>query len=351
MIYPNARHVLTNFDDPSKYVFGLDGLRAIAVSLVFLGHYHPAFPGPAFGVQMFFVVSGFIITRTLLSEYQISATIKINRFYLRRFLRLSPVLLVSTAVILLAWTAVGRSFEPMAAVSSVLYFSNYWQAYANSDIYMMPLWSLAIEEHFYLLFPTLLLLSLPRFRRAVWPFLILSFVVLLWRVTLWQWGASAWLIYLRTDTRIDALLFGVVLAMLPTTKISDRLRGIATVGLAILVGSFVFRDPEFRSTLLYTLQAIGCSGIMAYLLFSADTLATAGRRVLESAAPKLLGKMSYSIYLWHLPTLKILEQVTGDSLTVTLIAAVLTFGLSWATYSLIEIPMLSIRHRFGSHAS
>ncbi len=110
---------------------------------------------------------------------------------------------------------------------------------------MMPVWSLAIEEHFYLLFPTLLLLSLRKFGKSVLPFIILSVAVLLWRVTLWQWGTSAWLIYLRTDTRIDALLFGVVLALLPTSAFKDRLRGIAVLGAAILIGSFAFRIRSF----------------------------------------------------------------------------------------------------------
>jgi peptidoglycan/LPS O-acetylase OafA/YrhL len=341
----------TNSGNPAKYVFGLDGLRAIAVMLVFLGHYGIIGPGPAFGVQMFFVVSGFIIARMLLAEYQEAGTINVPRFYLRRFLRLSPVLMASIAVIVMGWTLVGRAFEPMAVVSSVFYFSNYWQIYSGSDIYLMPLWSLAIEEHFYLIFPTMLLVCL-RFGTHLRPFLVACLIVLSWRIYLWETGTEAWDIYLRTDTRIDALLFGVVLAMIAS---AEPLNGLglgwaSLAGVAVMVGSFLFRDATFRSTLMYTLQAAGFAGVAAYLLFSKHQLAHLLRKGLEGDAPKFVGKMSYSIYLWHLPTLKILEQAAGKSAIITLAATLATLALSFLSYRFIEKPMLSIRHRFGSHA-
>jgi peptidoglycan/LPS O-acetylase OafA/YrhL len=286
-----------------SYVYGLDGFRAIAVALVFFGHYRLIGAGAMFGVQLFFVISGLIITKVLLGEWTEEGKISVKRFYARRFLRLSPALYVSIPIIVAAWTLAGRSLDWPAISAAALYYSNYYLSFhPTSDLYYMPLWSLAVEEHYYLIFPAALVLVLKFFRVGrAWPFVIAFAAVLVWRSILYMITKDFNAIYLRTDTRIDALLAGVVVALVISTASGfKRYRPLAwalsALGLVLLGVSAVIRNEAFRSTVMYTLQSVGIGAVLCQVLYGGGRLMVLARQFLEGRILKTLGKWSYSIY-------------------------------------------------------
>lgn len=141
----------------SPYLPALDGIRAICILLVFVGHqgFDKVIPG-GIGVTIFFFLSGFLITNILFAEYRKAGRISLRNFYMRRLLRLYPALLFMLGVFTLYLTCTGQAFAGSELVAALFYFENYHRLYINpaADQFWI-LWSLAIEEHFYLVFPFL----------------------------------------------------------------------------------------------------------------------------------------------------------------------------------------------------
>jgi peptidoglycan/LPS O-acetylase OafA/YrhL len=193
---------------------GLDGVRAISILIVMLSHsgLENVFPG-VFGVTIFFFLSGFLITNLLLDEYSRSGTIHIGNFYVRRFLRLYPTLVAYVASVVVVLALVGKSVDGIGIAGALFYFANYLYAFASPhlDDIGVHLWSLSIEEHFYLFFPPLLLLLLNRRLEPVTTMLALCVLALAIRCILGlvterdfflQYSTAA------TEARFDSILFG-----------------------------------------------------------------------------------------------------------------------------------------------
>lgn len=349
------------------YIPSLDGLRAISILLVLCAHYLSArvFPG-GLGVYVFFVISGFLISRLLFAERKAIGGNDLKNFYERRFLRLYPVISVYTLVIVAFYLSVNRQIDWLQPLSALFYFANYLYAHRELDLLTpapMPFgifWSLSLEEHFYLVFPLLFVLVRGRSRALVWIMIGVCAACLAWRLvsaSLHPEYLSTSIIFVRTDFRADSIAFGVLLAALCEQEGGRRFVKAASrplwwaVALATLLLCLLVRDPFFRETIRYTLFGISLMLLISSAIF--DPRLKVLQTILNFPAILWIGRLSYSLYVWHyLPRLLgplVLGQAASASLrigfdfAVTLLAAVLS-------YRLVERPILTLRHRLGSRA-
>jgi peptidoglycan/LPS O-acetylase OafA/YrhL len=297
---------------PNFYVPALDGMRAIAFFFVFVAHAQPfkVLPG-GFGVTVFFFWSGYLITSLLRDEARKTGTISLKGFYLRRVLRIFPPCYL-TVIVVSALAAAGILYnrESYASlVSAFLYFSNYWNILGRGNLPagLGILWSLAVEEHYYLLFPLLFAWFVRRLmnrNRQAAVLISLCLAALLWRCYRSFVMHSSWEnIYEGTDTRFDSILAGCVLAIVANPRLGDRVEwlrkhaaGLACGGAVIILLCFVYRDRFFRDTFRYTLLEIGLMPIFFLLTLPRRSCLV---RCLEWRGLRHLGQISYSMYLIH----------------------------------------------------
>jgi peptidoglycan/LPS O-acetylase OafA/YrhL len=360
-------------DGAGAYIPALDGLRAVAILLVLGAHagLERVLPG-AFGVTLFFFISGYLITRQLLAQLARTARLDLPNFYLRRVLRLAPAGLVYVMASGLAYVAAGGRIGAFGWFSAVFYGANFydlWIGYRSTLAGVRHpfniLWSLAIEEHFYVAWPVLLG-AIWRWRFAAASLLVLCVAVLLWRFYLFDhctWNFSAicgraqinpqWRynrLYQGTDTRIDSIAWGALLALLefrwPGLKRFQR--GLWPGGLVLLAGSFVATSGDFGHQVLRTsVQGVALAWIFPALLRGESAL----RRLLCAPLALWIGRLSYSLYLWHWGAFAVADRIAGsDKLLWLSVGLPLAVGLAMASYFLIEQPMLKFRRRAGSHA-
>jgi peptidoglycan/LPS O-acetylase OafA/YrhL len=337
----------------------LDGLRAIAVLLVFFAHsgLDHMIPG-GFGVTVFFVLSGYLITTLMRIEHSRKGRIDFRSFYLRRFLRLMPPLtiVVTLAALLSAASLIDGYFSWAGLLSALFYFGNY-QLIAN-DFNGMPggigvVWSLAIEEHFYLLFPPLALLLLRdgRAARSIGVISLLCAAVLAWRGWLVFHGASVNYLTMATDTRVDAILIGSLMALvrnpwLDPEPVVPALPdwAIATVCVGVLLATVLYRDEVFRLTLRFTLQSLAVAGLIHLAVARADRRAFAW---LGAAPLVYIGSISYTIYLSHHMILLGLAKHWPQLgwFWLTLAGALVTLAVAEPMRRWVELPCTRLRQR------
>jgi peptidoglycan/LPS O-acetylase OafA/YrhL len=274
----------------------LDGLRGFAVSVVVGLHYFAWPAGGDLGVDLFFVLSGFLITTLLVGDHA-RGEISLGRFYGRRARRLVPGLATMLALYLVVEAARGRNaLEPV--LLGGLYFANFAQAFQHPNPLdhtgLEPLWSLSQEEQFYLVWP-LLLFALLRRRTLAWLSTIFA-VLVLYRAILVFEGAGHWRVYFGPDTHADGLVAGAILAIF---RFRHRLRvppllanaGLVVFWVALLVHPFL---PAWQAWGLPIAEA-------ACVILVASAVAETQLREALSARPLVwLGRISYSLYLWNL---------------------------------------------------
>jgi peptidoglycan/LPS O-acetylase OafA/YrhL len=340
----------------------LDGVRALAIGLVVLGHIDDvlrpgagAFPGGVLGVDVFFVLSGFLITRLLLEEGDLTGRLSLARFYGRRATRLLPALALFL-VGHIVWVVttdfpITRGDEAKSLLFIVLYLGNWSHKLGSGLLFGLGhLWSLSVEEQFYLVWPCVLLVvrRRPSLLRAVIALGIVTAIVV--RIALWS-GEGSWIqIFSRTDARMDALLIGAALALahasgaLARVPIAAR-RGMAVAGLAWIVGSALVVEPS--SSFLFhggfTLVALAAAALIAGIVDDPWWLSG----LLSRRGPRLIGRVSYGLYLWHgLVLVWVQMEMPGSSDAVVLaVAAVLTALVVGASWLLVERPILDWGHR------
>lgn len=350
----------------TSYVPALDGFRGVAIMVVVVSHYGLGhlIPG-GFGVTLFFFISGFLITRLLIAEHGKHNRIDIGSFYLRRVLRLYPALLVMVALAIGFTLAMDCGLQPGAVFSMLFYYRNYYMVFGGSTA--LPncsrifdiTWSLAIEEHFYLFFPLLFLILFRRPRLLVGIMIISIVAVLAWRLRIVATDGLTELtvhrIYHLTDTRLDAIMFGCLVSLiLHLDQHGTYLRQVSkpsifagTVGL--LLFTFIYRDAAFRETWRYTLQGIALSGILPAVLYTAPYASM--KRALSRPSLVMIGKLSYSLYLFHWVGICVAENlVGGPRLTAPWLLTAVPLGivLSVVSYQYVEKPTAKLRKRFGS---
>lgn len=342
----------------------LDGIRAVSFLIVFLSHAYLGniVPG-AFGVTVFFFLSGYLITTLLRLEYDNSGRVSFRDFYLRRALRiLPPFYTVLILAVILTWLGVSPgSLRIDALVAVFAHVANYWiifRGYSGMPAGTGAYWSLAVEEHFYLVFPLVYVLlqrvlARQRFRQALF-LLVCCVAVLIWRILLVSRGhVGEYRTYLATDTRIDSILFGCALAV-GGNPILDRLPGSPSLwrwlflplGVFLLFVTFVYHDESFRETFLYSLQGIGLIPIFVVAIREPGWGVF---RLLNLPLVRQIGVLSYSLYLVHHVMLFLFEKQFPNISPVAwacgaLVASIL---VALAIHALIEKPCGQLRKRLA----
>jgi peptidoglycan/LPS O-acetylase OafA/YrhL len=298
----------------------LDGIRALAVSMVLLAHsgLEDIVPG-GLGVTVFFVLSGYLISTLMRSEQATTGTIDFQGFYLRRFIRLMPPLAIVTVVagLLAAAAVIDGGFTGNGLLAVLFYYGNYFVI--AHDFNGLPaglgvVWSLAVEEHFYLLYPPLAALLLKAGRPGVSAATLLSLcgLVLAWRCWLVYQGASDSYITMSTDTRIDAILVGCLMALwrnpwLDAVPPANAIREgvIVAVCVGILLATLLYRNEVFRQTLRYTVQSLAVAPLISIAITRA---ADWPFRWLNARPLVYVGTISYTLYLSHHVILLLVEK-------------------------------------------
>lgn len=346
----------------SLYIPSLDGIRAISFFLVFFAHagLGGIVPG-GFGVSIFFLLSGFLITTLLRTEFARYQHISLRDFYLRRVLRILPPLYVALALAMVL-SSVGREAPgiPFAGtLAQALQVSNYYEIYASSPA-IMPgtgvLWSLAVEEHFYLIFPLLYVWMLPRFSpgRQALVLLGLCAAALVWRCILYFYlHAGTLLTYYASDARFDSILLGCVFAVSANPVLRDplhgwflqRLKWLVPLGFLVLLGTFLERDAGFRETLRYTLQGLA----LIPLFIAAIHYQKSWPVVFLNLPPvRFLGVLSYSLYLCHAIIMVTIERVwTANPVLTSAVSLACALAFATLVHYWIERPCTKIRKRLS----
>ncbi|HET7788152.1 MAG TPA: acyltransferase [Myxococcales bacterium] len=339
----------------------LDGIRAASFMLVFLAHsgLEEVVPG-GLGVTTFFFLSGFLITTLMRKELEETGQVSFRHFYLRRALRILPpfytVLLGAALLSSVGVLAGPPQLHPLLA--QAFHFANYWTVRHGYDgqvggtgVY----WSLAVEEHFYLLFPMIFILlhrflKSPRSRAAfLWAACL---GILAWRCVL-VFGADVIpnRTYLASDTRFDSILFGCALALVgnpaldPATETSRArwLRLGLPASVALMLGSLLFREPRFRETFRYSLQ-----GLALYPLFicAVRNPQWGPFRLLNHPVARRIGALSYSLYLLHhVVIFGVKHWLSIHPLFQSLIAFAIAYALAETIWRFIEKPCARLRGR------
>jgi len=346
--------------DKQTHIPSLDGIRGIAALLVFVSHagLDDVIPG-GFGVTIFFFLSGYLITTLLRQEFAKTESISLRRFYLRRVYRiLPPMYIVLAILILLAWADVVPSNMELGAVAAqFVQVTNYYLIlHGPSHLvpFTIPMWSLAIEEHFYLIFPVAFAFLLRHYdyRRVAAIFLVVCAAVLLWRCYLFMGLGVSWrYTYMATDTRIDSLLYGCTLGVwcnpwldrpIPDTH---RRRWILLLILSVglLLFTFLYREPAFRETFRYSIQGIALFPIfLCAVRFHTWPIFS----WLELRLVRGLGLISYTFYLCHFACLRIVEErLHATAIVRGVVAFVLAVAFSTLMYVLIERNLAAVRRR------
>ena len=346
------------------HIPSLDGMRAIAVLMVFLSHsgFHHLVPG-GLGVTVFFFLSGYLITTLLRMEYENTNKINLKSFYLRRVYRLFPPLYI---VIFISWITVVSGIFPhkltlIGTGSQLLQFTNYHIIFEGKNG-LLPglgiLWSLAVEEHFYLIFP-LLYLTLRRkvnTRTSLTVFAAVCTGILIWRfIFVFTWGlpegypdAGVYAYtYYASEARIDSLLMGCIMAVgfnpaLARVQISQLKRNsLIITGFMAILFSLLYRDPEFRETWRYTLQGIALMPIFYFAIRDPNLPIF---KPLNFAPLVYIGKISYTFYLSHYLFIYLAIELAGSSLlTKNILGFSITFLFSAAMYHFIEKYFAKLR--------
>jgi peptidoglycan/LPS O-acetylase OafA/YrhL len=329
---------------------GLDGLRGFAILLVLADHSGIGIAAGAgqLGVTIFFVLSGFLITTLLLEERARSGRVSFRRFYWRRALRLLPALAALLGVVALLLAVAGRAGEIAGDIVPVLFYVMNWTTVAGHNPGLLShTWSLSIEEQFYFVWPVVLIAMLAIARgRLLWVAALLIGVTLtatVLRVLLWEGPAAYYRVYEGTDTRMDALAIGCLLAIAFVRRpVVVPPIAMAAMAAAILI-TLRTTTVESMATIGLSVTALAAAGMVAgAAMGSAD-------RVLAWRPLAYLGVISYGLYLWHRPVMRAFtESGLGGVPWAVAVMFALSIGLALLSRRLIEDPFLRLKDRYFS---
>ena len=347
----------------------VQGLRALAVLLVVAYHADLPVPGGFIGVDIFFVISGFVITLLLLREWTKDPRYRLRRFWAGRVRRILPALTVVVLSVLL----LSALFEDPSgaqqqtvrtAVASLLMVSNVFLERTGSNYFLDPsyvnpllnTWSLGVEEQFYILFPLLFVIlvyrSRGRLRFFAYGLGLLTLISFTWSVFLTYTTQPLPLIpnsetfaFFSVTTRAWQFTLGALLAVAAYKQVSinrSLRQALGLVGaLLVLVGAFAITSLTPYPGIAALLPSLGAAGLIAAGIGGSWS----GTALLTSRISTYIGDRSYSIYLWHWPLLVFAGIVFAEALVGTVIALVLTLVLSVATYRWVENPFRFARKR------
>lgn len=345
-----------------RYIPGLDGLRALAVISIILFHLNSQLlPGGFLGVDTFFVISGYLITALLISEYKQYGYINLMEFWIKRMKRLLPAVLFMMGIVL-SYTVF---FEPEIikeiksdVLAAVFYVSNWWYILQDLDYFnqfsiepLKHLWSLAVEEQFYLLYPILLLVLLKSkdIKFTFYSLVVVSILSAILMITLTGADMNLSRVYFGTDTRLQTLLLGSILAIIwPPFRLKvdmpkKYIKIIDSVGVvSIFMLVLIFFKVSDNDLWLYNGGFFLISLITLLVISSAVVPSGYLSRVLGNHIFVFIGKRSYSLYLWHYPIIVFVHSyfVAGQiPFYVYLIDIVLMLLFTEFSYRFIERPI------------
>jgi peptidoglycan/LPS O-acetylase OafA/YrhL len=354
-----------------RKIDALDGFRGVAVLIVVAVHLPFAVPslflyrnghqtfrspvveGGGFGVDAFFVLSGFLITAILLRDQASGGRVRFGAFYRRRALRLLPALLVFICLYLYySWiTGLPDAREPWWVLSIIFYYSNTSLRHVPLPPSVSHLWSLAVEEQFYLIWPLCLSLFLA-LRRRLTPTICglvgTIAVIAIHRAYMWNHGTPRNVLYTRLDTRGDALLVGCLLAQLWVRNKLPK-RGVQLAGWVALALYLYLVHVGARNPFLYrggyTLIAVAVGVILLAVLETEWVV----NRVLRARPLRALGRVSYGLYIWHLPIFYAVQRYghTWRPPVQMIIALGLSALATYGSWVLVERPFLRWKDRLA----
>ncbi len=358
----NAPHI--------AYRPGLDGLRALAVGAVFLYHSRIDWlPGGFLGVDLFFVLSGYLITSLLLVEWEARNRIDLRRFWLRRARRLLPALVVvvlGSLVLAAIFARQDLAHTRSDAISSLFYYAN-WHLIAANQSYFNVMgnpsllghtWSLAIEEQFYIFWPLILVPCLVLVGRKRLPMLVIAGIA--------ASAALMWILYnpidpsrdyYGTDTRAFLLLMGILLALV--WPWIERMRRavplIELLGVAALIGTVLLflRMQDFSPT-FYRGGDLAAAFCFVVLIGAVAHPGTGLGPALGITPLRWVGERSYGIYLWHLPIVLLLRpgvDVPWTGPGVVVLQAAIVLAAATLSFRYVEEPIRSgrLQRRLAQH--
>ena len=338
----------------------LDGLRGIAVMAVVLFHTVPqALPGGFLGVDVFFALSGYLITRLLLNEQATRGRIDLWRFYVRRSWRLAPALCLMLLVYITVQLA-RHGFEQWKTLAldtllALAYVTNWARAMAwHLPADLGHTWSLAVEEQFYLLWPLLLIGVLKLSHRHGVRVVLVSAMALAsmcWRLYLQDQGVSVDRLYNGTDVRAETLLWGSLLALLRFNETAQQERRwldpvMQWVIPILLIGLWL--GAQWTEAWIYSVGITAVSGMSVLLI---QGLHSGSWKILSMALSVgwlvHLGRISYGIYLWHFPILRWLLESPMDAWSRLAFTVALSLVVASLSFHFMEKPLLERRDRRG----
>lgn len=349
----------------------LDGLRALAVTLVFCAHIGYPWPslngrfmsGAFQGVDLFFVLSGFLLTKLLLEERATTGGFSFSGFYRRRALRLLPALFFML-IVLSVWTTLrGENVHQVLVAEGfvAIYVTNWATIFGHPGIIpfnLSHMWSLAVEEQYYLLFFPAFIGLLGLFKKLThlaWFLVALIGVVWVDRfVSALHTSAGTFqtTLYIRTDTRADALLIGPLLAVWLQMghRITPRIRLLGIPAAIFLMWTILYARVEDRWVYQWALAPIEIA--WALVLMSVLDASNAFARGLRARPVVWIGRISYGLYLWHLPIFVEMRVRTADarlwSWAPFVLALAITFAIATFSFYVVERPFLRRKRPRGS---
>jgi peptidoglycan/LPS O-acetylase OafA/YrhL len=347
---------------PAGFRGDIQGLRAFAVVAVILNHLFDWPVGGFVGVDVFFVLSGYLITSLLLREQSRTGTISFRNFYVRRLRRIAPaavlVLLASSLAAYLLFTSSRFTSTMIDAIWSFFFVGNWRFASSGTDYFqsggaLSPLqhyWSLGVEEQFYLVWPALLLLAFyfarfirrPNFRSRAVVFSIIAVITaasFLWASI--QLNSEPTVGYFSTFTRAWELGVGALLATgtgLIPNRLPAGIKPVAVIaGLVGILGSFWLVPAGGALSSAWLLLPVLS---IAMVVGAGAGVTSPAMVILTNPVSQYVGRISYSLYLWHLPVIVLLAVIVpADSIVYGVLALVLTFALSAASFRFVEDPI------------
>lgn len=343
----------------SAYRPDIQGLRAICILLVLAYHLDAdSVPAGFFGVDIFFVVSGYVITNLLMKTLTAGGTLDIAGFYARRAKRLLP----NALLVLIATLAVAGLLEPAYrltelgedVIAAALYYANFHFAAVDLDYFatdrlpsmVLHYWSLSVEEQFYLVWPLLVgavaVATGADRRRAVLMMVLAALWALSFAATLIVVQHNQALAFYHTGTRIWELATGALIAVYGpiAPKLALNFRQIAAAsGVGLIIGSSFALTGEIRHPGLWTLLPVAGAAMLIASDDGPSAHPTITAGLLSKAPLVWIGDRSYSLYLWHLPVFTVIERHFGNSAYWSAVAVAITLLLAQIAYHYVETPL------------
>ena len=357
-------------NNKSKYLPSIDSLRALAVLAVIIYHVDVNYlPGGFLGVDLFFVLSGYLISSLIIKEFRKTGTVNLYNFYIRRARRLLPAvyfMITIGLVVMVLFNEILLRKSHLDAIFGYIYSSNWWYIFHKLDYFdsfgaqspFKHLWSLAIEEQFYMIFPLLFLLvnskkkskdgTYKLNKNFLYVVLGLILVSLIAHILLFDINNIS-RIYFGTDTRAFSLLVGVVGAILyPMERLHSKVTPqqnmiysvVSLASIATLITVMVYTSEY--NTWLYRGGFLLVAILGLIVIISSGKQHTLMSKLLSFKPIVFIGKISYSLYLWHFPILVLttpVSEIGNPNIFFVILRIVLTFAVAIVSYVFVETPI------------